>query len=155
MASADRRPDNRGKVMTSVARYLPSPVESTRPALEMDDPQPVIARRGTRDLLSGTAIDRETQEGLVGAVSEVVTNAELHGEAPVHVRGWATEREVIITVTDAGQGPSDPNVGLRPAVRDSGMGGFGLWLAHQMCSEVSMGHHPAGFTVRLIARAQD
>ena len=141
--------------MMSGSRYLPSPVESTSPVLEILDPLPVIARRATRDMLAGTALDHEAGEGLVGAVSEVVTNAGLHGEPPVHVRGWATEHEIVITVTDSGDGPSDPEVGLRPALRDPGMGGFGLWLAHQMCSDVTMGCHQAGFTVRLVARVQD
>lgn len=140
--------------MTPGARYLPSPVESTTPALDLDHPQPVVARRATRDLLAGTALDHEAREGLVGAVSEVVTNADLHGQAPVRVRGWMTEHEVVITVTDSGDGPTDPEIGLRPALRDPGMGGFGLWLAHQMCSEVAMGRHEGGFTVRLVARAR-
>lgn len=118
----------------------------------MEDPEPVEARRATRRLLAQASLDHETEEGLVGAVSEVVTNAVLHGAPPVRVLGWAQDGQAVITVTDQGNGPADPEAGLQPASRRPGEGGFGLWLAHQMCREVTMGRHADGFTVRLVAQ---
>ncbi len=97
--------------------------------------------------------DQAAGEGLVGGVSEVVTNAYRHGHPPVRLRGWVSSGEATVTVTDLGEGPTDSEAGLSPATRDYGAGGFGLWLTCQLCSEVMMGRHPDGFTVRLVARS--
>ena len=139
--------------MTARRGYRPSTVESTTPVVDLTDPEPVAARRATRHLVADGGLSREAEEGLVGAVSEVVTNAEIHGRPPVRMLGWVRSGEAVITVTDCGDGPDDAEAGLRPATRDRGQGGFGLWLAHQLCSEVVMGRHHDGFTVRLVARA--
>ena len=139
--------------MTARPAYLPSEIEFTEPLLDLTAPDPVDARRATRRLSRDGGLSRDAEEGLVGAVSEVVTNAALHGRPPVRVLGWMADGEAVITVTDHGPGPSDPDVGLRPATRDQGEGGFGLWLAHQLCDEVVMGCHQDLFTVRLVARS--
>ena len=139
--------------MTGSMRYVASPMESTPPAMELVDAEPVQARRATRRLVADVGLSAEAEEGLVGAVSEVVTNAALHGEPPVRMRGWVGSGRAVITVRDAGAGPTDLEVGLQPAPRDPGEGGFGLWLARQMCSELTMGHDDGGFTVRLVARS--
>jgi len=62
---------------------------------------------------------------------------------------------LVVAVTDAGFGPLNPFVGLIPADDvPEATGGLGLWLAHQMCSYVSLTRGPDGFTVRLLAEAQ-
>ena len=60
---------------------------------------------------------------------------------------------VTVEVHDHGPGPDDPGVGLTWAQRAPGAGGMGLWLAHRLCSEVTMRVAPDGFRVRLTARA--
>jgi anti-sigma regulatory factor (Ser/Thr protein kinase) len=87
--------------------------------------------------------------GLVLAANKVVTNGIVHGVPPVEVRLWTAERRILVIVTDAGPGPQDPTVGLRP-VR-SATGGLGLWIAHQACSHVTLCHEKNRFTVRLVA----
>lgn len=139
--------------ITDRGRYRASAVEFTTPAMDLTDPQPVEARHATRRLLAGAELDGEARDDLVSAVSEVTTNAALHGEPPVRVLGWVSPVEAVVTITDSGDGPADPEAGLFPARRDPGEGGFGLWLAHQLCSEVVMGRHHRGFTVRLVARS--
>jgi anti-sigma regulatory factor (Ser/Thr protein kinase) len=84
-------------------------------------------------------------------VSEVVTNAIRHGRAPTTLQAWAASRHVVVTVHDTGPGPSDPFVGLLPAKKDKAEGGFGLWIAHQLCHRVTLDSDDNGFTVRLVA----
>jgi anti-sigma regulatory factor (Ser/Thr protein kinase) len=120
--------------------------------MDLTDPTPVAARRATHLMLDGSSLSSEAAEGLVGAVSEVVTNATLHGRPPVQVTGWVApgRRVATVTITDHGPGPDDPQAGQRPESRDPGDGGFGLWLAHHMCT-VTMSSDDHGFTVRLVA----
>jgi len=139
--------------MTGNRRYVASPMESSPPAMDLIGAEPVQARSATRRLVAAAGLSAEAEEGLVGAVSEVVTNAALHGEPPVRMRGWVGSGRAVITVSDAGSGPTDLQVGMRPMPRDPGEGGFGLWLARQMCSELAMGVVDGGFTVRLVARS--
>ena len=136
--------------MTAPTPYRASAVEQTVPVLDLADPRPVDARRAAREMLDGMSVAADATENIIGALSEVVTNAGLHGRPPVRVLGWVLDRAATFTVSDHGEGPSDPEVGLRPAERAAGEGGYGLWLARQMCSEMTMGRHEGLFTVRLV-----
>jgi anti-sigma regulatory factor (Ser/Thr protein kinase) len=138
--------------VAEVASYQATAVEQQEPDLRLTDPAPVDARRAVQQLIDTTALSARDAEGLVGAISEVVTNASLHGRPPVELRGWVRHGAVTVTVTDRGDGPADPEVGHRPAEREAGGGGLGLWLARQMVAELVMGHDTAGFTVRLVAQ---
>lgn len=137
---------------TGMGRYEPAAIETTVPDVELVDPTPFSARSAARALIgSGRSIElpTEDQDGLIGAVSEVVTNALVHGVPPVRLRGWADQARIVITVHDRGPGPTDGAVGTRPDHRGPGLGGFGLWLAHELCAVVAMGADDDGFTVRL------
>jgi hypothetical protein len=57
---------------------------------------------------------------------------------------------VVVDVSDAGAGPDDPFAGLLPRA-DGEPGGLGLWLAHQLCSHVTMRRTGGRFTVALTA----
>lgn len=153
MVGSDRRPQGGPDPRLRLTSYVASSVESTPPALTLGDPEPVVARRATRVLLEAAWLSPDAAEGFIGAVSEVVTNSLIHGRPPVQMLGWVRRGEAVVTVCDAGEGPLDPEAGAQPAPRDPGQGGFGLWLAHQSCSEVTMGRHTDGFTVRLVARS--
>lgn len=130
----------------------PDPVEAQSPALELADPTPAAARRGVRDVAHRATLPQGTVDDLVIAVSEAVANALAHGRPPVVLRAWATADRMVVTVRDRGRGPADPLVGLMP-VPDRARGGLGLWIAHQVCSEVGLVVDEDGFTVRLTARA--
>ncbi|WP_396135249.1 hypothetical protein [Amycolatopsis sp. A133] len=56
---------------------------------------------------------------------------------------------MVVSVHDAGEGPTDPFAGLLPADRTTG--GRGLWIAHQICSQVTLHRDDTGFTARLVA----
>lgn len=101
-------------------------------------------------LATETTIAREDIDALTIGVSEVVTNAIVHGEPPVEVRAWEDHDRVVVTVDDAGPGPRDPFVGLVPP-GDEVAGGRGLWITHQLCDDVEMTSSPDGFTIRLVA----
>lgn len=85
------------------------------------------------------------------AASEAVTNALIHGVAPVSVRIWTGEDRVVVAVHDEGEGPADPLVGLLPRTDERTASGRGLWLAHQMDIDVALLAGGTGFTVRLRA----
>jgi anti-sigma regulatory factor (Ser/Thr protein kinase) len=81
----------------------------------------------------------------------VVGNAERHGEAPVEMRLWAEGDNIVAKVSDAGPGPEDPCVGLMPREGDPfAGGGRGLWIAHQLCTDVSLSYQEGSFSVRML-----
>jgi anti-sigma regulatory factor (Ser/Thr protein kinase) len=125
------------------------PLEQGRPALEVTGPTTAQAR--TTVARAAGDLPAEDLNGLLLAVSEAVTNALVHGLAPVTLRVWPGPRRVVVTVTDAGPGPRAPYAGLLPAERPAGNGGLGLWISHQMCAFVGMHRGREGFTIRLIA----
>lgn len=122
------------------------------PAAELVDPSPGAARRLVGELAAGLDLDVDDADGLVAATSEIVTNAHLHGRAPVLLCAWRDPHQLVVAVTDHGDGPSDPTVGLAPAERGPGEGGFGLWIAHQVCHAVTLHRADGAFTVRMVAR---
>lgn len=128
---------------------------SGEPVAEVIDPSPAAARRTTAEVAAQTSLDDDDREGLVAAVSEVVTNAHRYGRGPVVLCAWRGDSEVVVAVTDHGDGPQDPAVGLAPVEREPGEGGFGLWIANQLCRSVTLHRGPGSFTVRLLARSGD
>ncbi|MFD4636051.1 ATP-binding protein [Lentzea sp. NPDC058436] len=87
----------------------------------------------------------------VAAVSEVLTNAYLHGRPPVDVLLWVSPDSVECRITDGGRGFDDPGAGYRPAagVADPRRTGAGLRLTRQTCDDLDTWRAPATFTVRL------
>lgn len=131
----------------------PDPLEAGDPELELVDPSPAVARHAVEHLVTvRDLLDEEQQAGLCIAVSEVVTNAIVHGRPPVLLRVWTDDDRVLVTVHDAGGGlsPDLPFVGLLPP-HGADPGGLGLWIAHQSCADVTMVRGVDGFTVRLSA----
>jgi anti-sigma regulatory factor (Ser/Thr protein kinase) len=128
----------------------PDPLQLTTPAIDLKDPNAAETRAAIARLNGTGILPRRKLGDLQLAVTEVVTNGLIHGTPPVTVRCWAGEDRIVTTVTDRGQGPKDPLAGLQAAAHAPN-GGFGLWLAHQLCDHVTMTHDENGFTVRLIS----
>lgn len=127
--------------------------EVVHPMLVLDDvTSPGAVRRALRAVASEVRLDAARVDDLVMAGSEVVTNALLHGDPPVDVRAWADGGEVVVQVTDRGQGFIDPLIGLLAAPLGS-EGGYGLWVAHQVCDRVDLDLREDGFAVRLVMAA--
>jgi anti-sigma regulatory factor (Ser/Thr protein kinase) len=129
----------------------PRPPAGVPPAVEVVDPSPGGARRVVAQLADRCRLAPADRDGLVASVAEVVGNARLHGRPPVLLQVWMGTGRIEVAVQDTGPGPRNPFAGLLPEPPGDGRGGVGLWLCHQLCSEVSMSSSPAGFTVRLRA----
>jgi anti-sigma regulatory factor (Ser/Thr protein kinase) len=127
----------------------PDPVQAAVPLADLAAPSPTEARAVVRAANAGAVGDDDLQD-LVVAVSEAVTNATVHGRAPVRMRVWAGADRLVVTISDGGAGPKDPFAGLMPAT-DRATGGRGLWIIHQSCNYVTAQTSPDGFTLRLTA----
>ena len=127
----------------------PDPVQARPPYAHLVAPAAADARAAVRAAATGV-IGEDDREDLVVAVSEAVSNATLHGRAPVAMRVWTGPDRVVVAVTDGGAGPKDPFAGLLPAT-DRATGGRGLWIVHQSCNHVTAETTPDGFTLRLTA----
>jgi anti-sigma regulatory factor (Ser/Thr protein kinase) len=124
------------------------------PRFDLLDPSPAQARRAVRacdDLLAAKALDIDD---VVMCVNEALTNALLHGRSPVRVRLWSSVERIVVSVSDGGEGPGDPFVGLLPGTHHEGAegqsAGLGLWMAHQMCSHLTYDRGEGGFTIRMV-----
>lgn len=105
-------------------------------------------RARTRELAAEMGLERTRHDDLVLAVQEVVTNAELHGVAPVRARMWAAGPELVCRVEDVGSGIRDPLTGWLPPAQVGG-GGWGLPIARQMCDAIEISEARPGTVVSL------
>ena len=127
----------------------PDPVQAMPPYADLVAPTAAAARATVRAANTGM-ISEDDLEDLVVAVSEAVSNATLHGRAPVGMRVWTGPDRIVVAISDRGPGPKDPFAGLLPAT-DRAVGGRGLWIVHQSCNHVTAESSPDGFTLRLTA----
>ena len=119
------------------------------PQCELLDPSPSGARRAVRHMIQASPHIVDHVDDLMIAVSEIVTNANLHGELPVRLRAWISESRCVVSVSDQGNGFADPLMGMVPVASGDAQGGRGLWIANQICAEVDVFRDEHGFTVRV------
>jgi anti-sigma regulatory factor (Ser/Thr protein kinase) len=131
----------------------PDQVEQTVPTVELINPSPAAARATVSGFTQHSELPAAESEGLIIATSEAVTNGIVHGQPPIVLRLWAQPHEITATVTDTGNGPTDPFVGLLPASyadQQPAEPGLGLWISHQLI-DVTHRRHPSGYTIRITA----
>jgi anti-sigma regulatory factor (Ser/Thr protein kinase) len=126
----------------------PDPLLYGRPEAQLASPAPAQARHAVRAAAAGR-LSYDDAEDLAVAVTEAVSNALLYGKPPCEVRIWGAPDRVVAEVSDTGSGPSDPFAGLLP-VRDTAIGGRGLWIAHQFCNYVVAYRTLEGHTIRMV-----
>ena len=105
-------------------------------------------RELVREVFGADAFGVDALGALTMAAHEIATNGLVHGRPPVVVRTWATSEVATFTVTDQGEGFDDAYAGYLPG-ETTQTTSRGLWLARQLCDEVSWARTSNGFTVRL------
>jgi anti-sigma regulatory factor (Ser/Thr protein kinase) len=136
---------------------LPMPresVEDGEPVFAVDN-APTLAglRHQLGAALASLVSDRDMQEDLHLAASEIAANAFRHGVRPVAARVWADGDRIVCVISDGGTTYRDPFSGFVPAHgRDLSAGGMGLWLARKLWDHVDVLPGPAGLSVRLSTR---
>jgi len=119
------------------------PVQS----VEFDRDSLQTLRRFVAATASAAGVDSERVAGLAVSVSEIATNAIVHGKGCGRAVLWSEGQEVLCEI----QGPgriTDPLVGrIRPCAGQ--VNGYGLWLANQFCDLVQIRSTDSGTTVRL------
>jgi anti-sigma regulatory factor (Ser/Thr protein kinase) len=94
-------------------------------------------RRLVGSFALGAGLEPTRVEELVLAVNEITTNAVIHGRSPATLRIWHAAHEVVVEVTDAGDGIPDVLAGqLTPPA--AALGGRGLWLTRLLCDAVEL-----------------
>jgi serine/threonine-protein kinase RsbW len=122
--------------------------------------QPLLTELFDRQLVTAVrhAVTRLSRRaGLVGqrlddfvlAVNEVMTNAIRHAGGSGALTLWCQNETLHCEVTDDGPGIPGDQIGDRPAPPPLAMSGRGLWLARQLCDNVSITTGPRGTIVRL------
>ena len=111
------------------------------------------ARRLVRARGAEAGLAPEAVDDLALAVTEVLTNALVHGESFVLLHLYDAGATWVCHVQDGGRGPLDPLAGLLPPAQPADHG-YGLWLARQLCAAVDVGNDRSGTHVRLHARTR-
>ena len=100
---------------------------------------------------SAPGCPRQRTHDLVLAVHEIATNSIRHGGGRGVLRVWREADTLICDIRDSGRIARQPLVGrVRPALGQAG--GWGLWLANQLCDLVQLRELPDGSVVRLHQR---
>ena len=91
----------------------------------------------------------DRQHGFVLAINEIITNVVLHAGGHGRIVLSRPPGAVWCTVTDSG--PGIPEQFRRPPETPEvfEVGGRGIWLAYQLCDEVTMATGPIGTTIGL------
>lgn len=92
-------------------------------------------------------LDERRRDDLVLAVSEIASNSVRHGGGDGRLRLWTEPGALVCEITDRGT-ILEPLAG-RVLPRPGHPGGYGLWLAHQVCDLVQIRARPDGGVVRL------
>ena len=108
-----------------------------------------MVRHEVSGRLAAAGLAGDRLHGFVLAVNEVVTNVVLHAGGQGRIVLWLAGGSAWCTVSDSGPGIPARYLS-RPAVPEAfEVGGRGIWLAHQLCDEVTMATGPIGTTIGL------
>nr|WP_221379714.1 ATP-binding protein [Actinoplanes polyasparticus] len=96
---------------------------------------------------AGLAGDR--LHGFILAVNEVVTNVVLHAGGAGRLLLWVSGGSAWCSVTDSGPGIPTRFLASPEVPEAFEVGGRGIWLAYQLCDEVTVATGPIGTTIGL------
>lgn len=138
-------------VLADLSTVAPAPTDAT--TLDCSYHSDVALVRGlVRSLGAGIGLDRDVVADVELAVTEVLTNALVHGSPPVTVHVYDEDETWVWHVQDGGGLPVHPLAGLLPPAEPADHG-YGLWLARQLVAAVDVGSDDTGTHVRLHTRA--
>jgi anti-sigma regulatory factor (Ser/Thr protein kinase) len=108
-----------------------------------------VVRHEVADRLSAVGLSDDRLSGFVLAVNEVITNVVLHAGGLGRIVLRVDGSSAYCTVIDGGPGLPD-HFRSAPAVPDtSEVGGRGIWLAYQLCDQVTIESAGAGTTIEM------
>ena len=108
-----------------------------------------VVRHEVSSRLSAAGLTGDRLQGFVLAVNEVVTNVVLHAGGQGRVVVWLAGDSAWCTVTDSGPGIPTEYLAVPTVPEAFEVGGRGIWLAYQLCDEVTMATGPIGTTIGL------
>lgn len=111
-------------------------------SLTMSAVRVMVARRAAE-----AGLNEGRKRDLVLAVCEVATNSVRHAQGRGVLRIWQEDAELICEVTDRGR-PTRPLAG-RPRPPQGQEGGYGLWIAEQLCDRIQLLQTETGTVTRL------
>jgi anti-sigma regulatory factor (Ser/Thr protein kinase) len=127
------------------ADFSLAPLKARRQEFGLDDLHDVRALIAATATAGGLSPSRTND--LVVAASELAANSILHGGGRGLATVWGEEGAVFVEVADAGT-ITDPSVGrVRPDPASEH--GRGLYIANQLCDEVSIDSTATGTRIRL------
>jgi anti-sigma regulatory factor (Ser/Thr protein kinase) len=108
-----------------------------------------VLRHLITERLSACGLAGDRRQGFVLAVNEMITNVVLHAGGQGRLVLWLTGGSAWCTVTDSGPGIPE-KFRTPPEVPETfEVGGRGIWLAYQLCDEVTIATGPIGTTIGL------
>nr|WP_232050476.1 ATP-binding protein [Actinoplanes sp. OR16] len=99
--------------------------------------------------LAPLRLDGDRRHGYILAVNEVITNVVLHAGGHGRLVLRIDDGSVWCLVTDSGPGIPGDYLDDVQAPEAFEVGGRGLWLAHQLCDEVTTATGPIGTSIGL------
>jgi anti-sigma regulatory factor (Ser/Thr protein kinase) len=127
------------------AAFPLAPLDAERLDFGLDDLHDVRSLVATGGAAGGLPPRRVSD--LVVAASELAANSVLHGGGRGLASVWEDGSTVFVEVADAGT-ITDPTVGrVRP--HPTAVHGRGLYIANQLCDEVSIDSSASGTRIRL------
>jgi serine/threonine-protein kinase RsbW len=115
-------------------------------------PDVAAMRQRVTEVARLVGLDRDEADRFTLAVNEIAINAIQHGGGTADVTITHESRRVVVEVQDRGNGLAvEVPTALPPSDQPHGRG---LWLAHQLCDDVSLHVSDRGTRVRLSASAR-
>jgi serine/threonine-protein kinase RsbW len=115
-------------------------------------PDVAAARRWVKEAARLAGLDQEEADRFTLAVNEIAINAIEHGGGAADITISRENHRVVVVVQDHGAGLTVAvPVALPPPDQPHGRG---LWLAHQLCDDVSLDVSDRGTRIRLSASAR-